>query len=255
MAEIYGTRVLQKGMKGDDVQELQLRLAGFRGTLLDGDFGPGTELQVQKFQQDVMNMATPTAVVDRATFQAIDAFARRWPLDFGKLKCPCGQCGGFGRGQFRNTYVPGGEGQEQHNHYEYPGIHRMILWAARAVFHYMPEHKFSFSSGYRCSIDNQQHNRTTTNHRGKAIDLDVQLLPGESKRDDADKCSAIRGRIVELSNAQIGWSAKNRKSLEPDEIAPTWVHYDVRQYEKPYLDDKFFCKDLAGLDKVMPILV
>jgi len=41
---------LQKGQLGDDVVELQLRLAGFRGTLLDGDFGPGTELQAKVFQ-------------------------------------------------------------------------------------------------------------------------------------------------------------------------------------------------------------
>lgn len=254
MAEVYGSRVLQSGLKGDDVQELQLRLSGFRGTLLDGDFGPGTLMQVQKFQSDVMKIA-PTGVVDGATFSAIDAFAKRWPIDFAKLKCPCGVCGGFGRGLFRDTYVPGGEGQEMHNHYEYPGMHRLLLWAARAVFHYVPEQQFIFTSGYRCSVDNQNNNRTTTNHRGKAIDLDMTLKAGEGKREDAEKCDAVRGRLVELSNAQIGWAAKNRKSLEPSNIAPTWVHYDVRQYDKPYLADSFFCKDLAGLDKVMPITV
>jgi hypothetical protein len=252
---VYGERVLAKDMEGPDVVELQLRLAGFRGTLIDGQFGPGTELQVQKFQQDVMQMAAPTRVADRDTFVAIDAFAKRWPIDFKTLRCPCGQCGGFGRGLFRDTYVPGGEGQEQFNHYEYPGIHRLILWAARAVFHYLPEHRFVFNSGYRCSIDNQQHNRTTTNHRGKAVDIDIVLQPGETKRDDADKCEAVRGRIVELSNAQVGWAAKNRKSLEPPDIAPTWIHYDVRQYDRASLADEFFCKDLAGLDRVLPIRV
>ena len=40
-----GARELQKGTKGLDVRELQIRLAGFRGTMPDGDFGPGTELQ------------------------------------------------------------------------------------------------------------------------------------------------------------------------------------------------------------------
>ncbi|MBQ0944311.1 peptidoglycan-binding protein [Ideonella sp. 4Y16] len=253
MADAYGSRVLRKDMKGPDVVELQIRLAGFRGTIPDGDFGSGTELQVQKFQQDVMGMASPTRVVDRATFEAIDAFAQKYPIDFKTLRCPCGHCSGFGNGRFRDTYVPGGEGQEQFNHYEYPGIHRLLLWAVRAVYHYLPEHRFSFSSGYRCSVDNQQHGRTTTNHRGKAVDLDIALKPGESKRDDADKCNAVRGRIVELSNAQVGWAARNRKSLEPPDIAPTWVHYDVRQYERAYLADDFFCRDLAGLDRLTPI--
>ena len=70
-------------------------------------------------------------------------------------------------------------------------------------------------------MDNQQNNRTTTNHHGKAVDLDIALQPDESKRADRDKCDAVRGRIVELSNAQVGWGAKNRKALEPPDVAPT----------------------------------
>ena len=42
----YGERELKRGCKGPDVVELQTRLAGFRGTMPDGDFGPGTERQV-----------------------------------------------------------------------------------------------------------------------------------------------------------------------------------------------------------------
>ena len=45
----YGESVLKKGSEGDDVVELRMRLADFRGTVPDGDFGPGTELQVVKF--------------------------------------------------------------------------------------------------------------------------------------------------------------------------------------------------------------
>ena len=255
MASVYGERVLEKGLEGSDVVELQVRLAGFRGTTPDGVFGSGTELQVQKFQEDYMKTSSPTRIVDRDTFRAIDDFAKRYPINFSQLKCPCGQCGGFGQRRFKGRYMPGGEGQEKYNRYEYPGIHRMILWASRAVFFYMPEHKFSFTSGYRCSVDNQQNNRTTTNHHGKAVDLDVALDRNETKRDDLDKCNAVRGRIVELSNAQIGWEAKNRKALEPPDIAPTWVHYDVREYEPEYLRDEFFCQDLGSLNNLSPIRV
>lgn len=250
----YGDRILQQGVKGDDVVELQVRLAGFRGTLPDGDFGSGTELQVKRFQADVMKLATPTGIVDRATFQAIDDFAKRFPIDFRPLRCACGSCGGFGQGKFKGLYF-GNVKTEQNHRYEYPGIHRMILWAARALFAYRPDLRFVFTSGYRCSVDNQMHQRTTTNHHGKAVDIDIVLSAGMSKRDDMARCDEIRGLLVEKSNAQIGWLGANRKSLEPADIAPTWVHYDVRSYEPKYLQESFFCQDLASLDRKLPIRV
>jgi len=250
----YGERVLQPGMRGDDVAELQLRLAGYRGTLLDGDFGPGTELQVKVFQRDFMGLAAPSGVVDRATFLAIDDLATRHPIDFRQLRCPCGVCGGFGQGRFRGRYLPGGEGQEKFHRYEYPGVHRLILWAARALFAYLgAQQQFSFSSGYRCAVENERKGRTTTNHHGKAVDIDMALPPGMGKREDMERCDAVRRLLVEKANAQIGWLGRNRKSLEPADIAPTWVHYDVREYEAKYLSDEFFCQDQAGLDRRLPI--
>ena len=248
----YGERELKRGCKGADVAELQLRLAGFRGTVPDGDFGPGTERQVMTFQANFMG-APETGIVDRSTMRAIDGFARRYPIDFNALKCRCGQCKGFGKRRFKGSYVPGKPRAEAFHRYEYPGIHRMLLWAVRAVFFYLPGHKFEISSAYRCSVDNRQHGRSSTNHHGKAIDLDVALLRGESKRDDMIKCDAIRGTIVETAHAQIGWTAVNRKSLEPSSIAPTWVHYDVRCYEPKYLRDGMFCATLGQLDNRKPI--
>lgn len=250
----YGERILQRGTLGDDVVELQLRLAGFRGTLLDGDFGPGTELQVKVFQADYMGLTAPTGIVDRATFQAIDEMAKRFPIDFNTLRCRCGTCAGFGQGKFKGLYL-GGVKTEQYHRYEYPGLHRMVLWAARGLFAYRPDLRFVFTSGYRCSVDNQIHQRTTTNHHGKAVDIDIVLAPGMSKRDDMARCNEIRGLLVEKSSAQIGWLGSNRKSLEPADIAPTWVHYDVRSYESKYLADSFFCQDLASLDRRLPIKV
>jgi hypothetical protein len=173
--------------------ELQLRLAGFRSTVPDGEFGPGTERQVMSFQQDFMRV-TPSGVVDRATMHAIDRFTRRYPIDFKRLKCPCGDCAGFGMKRFKGRYVPGKLKVEAFHLYEYPGVHRMLLWAVRAVLLYLPQHKFEISSGYRCSVDNKQHGRSSTNHHGKAIDLDVPLAAGESKRDDMVKCDAPAAR-------------------------------------------------------------
>jgi len=239
----YGTREIRKQHKGADVEELQIRLAGFRGTVPDGDFGPGTELQVVAFQRDYMGDPRPSGVVDKATMEAIDDFGKRYPLDFKALKCPCGVCGGFGRGLFPRSYRKERPKVEAFFLYEYPGIHRMLLWALRALMFRMPEHAFSITSGYRCSERNKQRGRSSTNHHGKAVDVDVPLGSGEDKRDDMTRCDRIRGRLVELSNAQIGWGAPNRKSLEPSNIAPTWVHYDVRNYERKYLQDRFFCRN------------
>ena len=81
---------------GKEVRELQLRLAGFRGTAWDGQFGPGTELQVITFQKDYMGMKEPDGVVGPNTFKALKQFARDYPVRFAKLKCPCGTCEGFG---------------------------------------------------------------------------------------------------------------------------------------------------------------
>src|SRR5690606_7826420 len=74
----FGDVLLSRGDEGSDVEELQLRLAGFRGTVWDGIFGPGTELQVQCFQRDVMELAAPSGAVDDATFYALFRFEREW---------------------------------------------------------------------------------------------------------------------------------------------------------------------------------
>ena len=111
------------------------------------------------------------------------------------------------------------------------------------------------NSAYRCSIDNEVHGRTSTNHQGRAIDLDIELTPGERNVDDRRKCDEARGRLVATADAQVGWGAPNRKALEPAEIAPTWVHYDVRCYEPKYLGDGMFCRTAAELDSRKPIKI
>lgn len=249
----YGTRELRIGSKGPDVAELQIRLAGFRGTVPDGDFGGGTTLQVTSFQRDFMKLAAPTGVVDRATFLAIDTFADQYPMDFKLLRCPCGVCKGYGQGLFKGLYAAGLPKTEMNYRYEYPGIHRMLLWAVRAVYVYVPNRQFTFNSGYRCSVDNTQHQRDSTNHHGKAVDLDILPLPKESKRDDMANCDAVRKVLIEKSNAQNGWQGDNQKALEPPSIAPTWVHYDVRCYAQQYLADEAFCTSNAALNARLPI--
>lgn len=238
---------LARGDKGPAVTELQMRLAGFRGTLPDGDYGPGTELQVMAFQRFYMGTAQPSGAADDATMAAIVQFGAEHPIDFDRLHCPCGQCGGFGQGRFRGQYREG-KPYEAYHRYEYPGIHRMLLWTVRAAIFYAKEKNWRliFTSGYRCAIDNADHNRSSTNHHGKAVDLDIIADAGT----DRGRCDALRTVLAERANFQRGWNVANRKSYEPREIAPTWVHIDVRSYAPQYLNDLYFVKNATALDAV-----
>lgn len=243
---------LARGAVGSAVVELQIRLAGFRGTLWDGIFGPGTELQVITFQREVLSQSNPNGIVDTATWDALQQFAADFPIDFESLKCPCGRCLGFGNGNNEGIYFPGKPKIEMNYCYEYPGIHKAILNTYRAAQFYGLTAGFGravVNSGYRCTINNEQNHRDTTNHMGKALDVDFPLKQGEGKREDCDRCNSARGLLVEKANCQIGWGALNRKSLEPSDIAPSWVHMDVRSYEMKYLDKYFFVKNAVDLDR------
>lgn len=247
----FGDRILERGARGPEAAELQIRLAGFRGTTWDGAFGPGTEMQVLTFQRDYMGMVNPTGIVEADTFEAIDRFADEFSVDFAKLKCACGRCDGFGHGKFKGEYRAGKPKIEAYYNYEYPGIHKAILQAFRACQFYVRKAGFDPpfpTCGYRCWINNEQKGRKSTNHMGKAIDIDFPMKPGDDKRDDQKRCDDARGILVEKCGFQIGWGAGNKKALEPARIAPTWIHMDVRCYAPKFLDEKFFVKSIEELD-------
>lgn len=243
---------LERGERGLGVVELQVRLAGFRGTTWDGAFGGGTMLQVESFQRDFMGLEAPTGVVDAATVEAINRFAEEHPIDFQQLRCQCQQCGGFGQNRFENVYREGKPKVEAYHHREYPGIHKAILHSYRALCFYAAKREFPepfITCGYRCWIHNDTKGRTSTNHMGKAIDVDFKMSAGEDKRDDCRRCDSARGALVETGGFQIGWNAANRKALEPSNIAPSWIHMDVRCYARSYLADAFFVTSLQDLDR------
>lgn len=249
---IFGIENLRMGSKGIEVIELQLRLAGFLGTIWDGDFGKKTELQVKAFQKDYMGIAEPDGIVGRNTYNSLDVFAHTYLPDFVKLKCPCGECNGFGHCNYMGEYI-GDSKEERYYKYEYPGIHKAIIYSFSALEFYsfnsefLHRHPF-ITSGYRCWIRNRRKGRNSTNHMGKAIDSDYPMKSGEDKRDDINRCNNVRKLLVEKSNFQLGWSEKNKKSLEPESIAPSWIHMDIRNYEKKYLDVKYFVKNVVELE-------
>jgi peptidoglycan hydrolase-like protein with peptidoglycan-binding domain len=240
---------LRREDKGPAVTELQMRLAGFRGTIPDGDYGPGTELQVKAFQSLYMRQEAASGTADEETMQAIAEFGAAHPVDFTKLRCPCGRCGGFGRGLNKGRYRAAGQ-LELYHLYEYPGVHRMLLWAYRAAQFYGRTHNWqlTINSAYRCSIDNANHGRQSTNHHGKAIDIDIIGGAGT----DRGRCNELRSILQDKAAAQLGWAARDRKALEPPHIAPTWVHLDVRCYRPAFLDDRFFVTSIEALDAAPP---
>ena len=245
---------LARDSVGPAIVDLQLRLAGFRGTAWDGDFGPGTELQVMAFQRAYMRVADPSGAADADTQAALDHFAAEYPVDFDSLACPCGECEGFGRGQFAGEYRDGQPHIEAYHRREYPGIHKAILHAYRAACFYLARAglgEATITSGYRCWVNNEQHDRTSTNHMGKAIDFDLPREAGDDDDDHQRRCDRARAVLVDACGFQIGWSGINLKALEPSDIAPTWVHTDVRCYQPRYLDESFFVRSADGLDEVV----
>ena len=264
----FGERTLRIRSKGRDVEELQLRLAGFSGTVWDGDFGAKTKNQVMQFQRDYMNLARPDGIVGPRTFTALNVFANQFSIDFGELACPskagsnsefC-ECQGFGQHRFRKLFLKSrspmvldwsrsgkDEMSESRHQYEYPGIHKAVLHTYRAFLFYADSGKYikpRITSGYRCHINNIEKRRTSTNHMGKALDFSFDVGRGQTKW---KVCNDARNLLVEKSNCQIRWNKRNQKALEPGHpgvgrefTADTWVHLDVRQYDDKYLQDRFF---------------
>lgn len=241
---------VKKGEKSELIREINIRLSGFGGNVPTDEFTDRTEKTVKQFQKDYMKI-TPTGKICGNTLKAIDEFGVQYTYDFSQSKCTCGTCTGYGDGSNKGEYT-GTAKTEMYHKYEYPGIHRSLFWALKAVVFYMQKDGGTYSlnkisSGYRCRVDNQQNGRSSTNHMGKALDIHFNKN-GQRTRVVAD-IEAIRKDIyVKYLGAQYSWPAANKFSLETTaQGASTWVHYDVRSFESTYLEDKYFAKTDAAV--------
>lgn len=228
-------RELKAGMKGDDVVDLQLLLAGFSGSVWDGVFGPVTKKQVVSFQLNYMKLSKANGIVDSITLEAIKDFVDAYQFDFDSLKCKCQECKGFGNGKYGGEFIVNKPRIEAYHMKEYNGIHKAILYTYMAVLFFGKQsclEEPSVLSGYRCWFDNKKNNKTSTNHMGKAVDISSCDLQFDTFRD----------MIAKNSNCQIGWGVPNRKSLDPSDLNSNRIHLDVRCFDKKYLVDKFFAK-------------
>lgn len=276
-----------KGDSGKVIREINFRLAGFGGVLPGDTFTENTEKGVKQFQRDYMNKPNPTGIVDDETLAKIDEFSDKYRENVEDYKCQCGKCTGFGSGQFKGeyllkedidpktqrakrdengdiiykkdengNYIPKSK-TEKHHKYEYPGIHQSLLWAVSASRFYLTiklQEKYTINcvfSAYRCWEDNKNHNRTTTNHMGKAVDLHfnknkILTTCSEDMDELREKiyCECIGAPKNEKNKeCTFGWT-KNKFGLESKkEGAKSWVHIDVREFTtSTYLEDEYFIK-------------
>ena len=167
---------IKKGDKSELIREINIRLAGFGGNVPTDEFTDRTEKMIKQFQRDYMQVPE-TGKVCGNVLKAIDEFQVKYLIHFNDIKCKCGKCKGFGNEKFK-AHKQNSKIAEAYRKYEYPGIHRSLVWALRSVMFYCSskEKELGYSvkcvaSGYRCDEDNKQHNRNTTNHMGKALDI------------------------------------------------------------------------------------
>ncbi len=264
------------------IREINIRLAGFGGNVPTGKFTDRTEKMVKQFQRDYMKV-TETGKVCGNVLRAIDEFSKNFEIStilWNQLKCSCStkgkkvtstlrgileinNCKGFGDGTGKNTYK-GTAKTEANNKYEYPGIHRSLLFGFKALqFYFSKQTTYKidqFTSGYRCRFKNY----TTTNHQGKAIDIQFSKgnwqIRGENKKNLVELRSMRDSIFVKYLGAQKEWPNTNLFSIEPIDLLYnnkgkvrydhtfSWIHMDVRQFDSQYLEDKYFCTSLATLN-------
>ncbi|QYF95423.1 LysM peptidoglycan-binding domain-containing protein [Massilia sp. PAMC28688] len=250
---------LKVGDKGPLVEEVNIRLLGFGGTIEAPEewdtFTSATEKAVRQFQRDFMGVAE-TGRVCGAVLASLDVLRDKYTFPWDPLKCPCGTCGGFGQGRMSSQgfAIPKLNGAIKQG-VEYPGFHRGLFYAMKAALFYTHKtdatYKYAFSaitSGYRCWKRNMQKNRPSTNHMGNAVDMVFNKGAGTGVvRDGA--LETMRKRIfIDRMGAQLRWPDPNKISLEDTgDGADSWVHMDVREFNARYKKSHHFAKhpDLA----------
>lgn len=274
---------IKKGSPDSElIREINIRLAGFGGNVPTDKFTDRTEKMIKQFQRDYMKVPE-TGKICGNVLQAIDDFSKKFDITtrfWNQMKCDCikkGQittsklrgiretnsCSGFGDHTGKLTYKATPHNEANHN-YEYPGIHRSLLFGVKALqFYFSKQTVYTMdqvTSGYRCRFKNYK----TTNHQGKAIDIQFSKNGAEIRgpiRANLQKLRDIRDEFyIKYLGAQEEWPNKNLFSVEPIDLLYypdgslrydhtfSWLHIDVRQFESIYLEDNYFCKSLIDLN-------
>jgi lysozyme family protein len=273
---------IKRGDKSELIREINIRLAGFGGNVPTDEFTDRTEKMIKQFQRDYMQVPE-TGKVCGNVLRAIDEFSLKFDISnifWGQIKCSCStkgkqatsklrkikelnSCNGFGDHTGKLNYKALPHNEANHN-YEYPGIHRSLLFGIKALQFYLSKQSTytidQVTSGYRCRFKDYK----TTNHQGKAIDIQFSKNSIEirgAKRENLQKLKDIRDDFyIKYLGAQKNWTDKNIFSTEPIDLLYypdgslrydytfSWLHIDVRQFDSIYLEDIYFCKNSIGLN-------
>lgn len=232
------------------IKEINIRLAGFGGNIPTSKFTDRSERMVKQFQRDYMKVPE-TGKVCGNVLRSIDDFCSKWVEQISTYKCLChasdskvkiaNRCAGYGKGK-KN---------------EHPGEHRSLLWGVSALKYYLSQQKTykyrKTSAGYRCWAHNDSMLRTSTNHMGKAVDIQftegAYVISGKVDK-NLKPLRNIRDQFyIKYLKAEEGWiikSIKNNYRLEPigtgKDQSYSWIHMDVALFEPAYLKDEFFTK-------------
>ncbi|SCB89863.1 hypothetical protein [Gilliamella intestini] len=131
------------------------------------------------------------------------------------------------------------------------------------MFYFSRQNVYKFidiSSGYCC---HSHSDGKTANHREKALDIQFYkgtwTIGGLNKNNIAPLLYIRDNFFVTYLNAQNNWKEKNLFTTEPIGLDAndkpiigytySWIHMDVRSFEKQYLLDKYFCTDAITLNK------
>jgi lysozyme family protein len=272
--------------KGDPrselIREVNIRLAGFGGNVPTDEFTERTEKMIKQFQRDYMKVPE-TGKICGNVLKAIDDFSSKFDISatlWGQLKCSCdtkgknvtsklrtikelNNCAGWGDHSGKDTYKATPNNEANHN-YEYPGIHRSLLFGIKALqFYFSQQTTYTMdhiTSGYRCRFKNYK----TTNHQGKAIDIQFSKGDWEIRYAVKKNLKALEDIrdifYIKYLGAQKNWPNKNVFSTEPIDLLYypdgslrydhtfSWLHIDVREFESIYLEDKYFCKSSTNLN-------
>ncbi|MCD0478910.1 peptidoglycan-binding protein [Chryseobacterium sp. LC2016-29] len=243
---------IKKGDKNELIREINIRLSGFGGNVPTDEFTDRTEKMIKQFQRDYMKVPE-TGKVCGNVLRAINDFQSNYPLNFDEIKCKCGSCTGFGKErnseEYQNTKF-----LEKHRKYEYPGVHRSLLWCYRATLFYINrDTQLNFKtkwieSGYRCHNHYIYIRDRTTNHCGKALDIHYNILSTGKRTKSNNDMNKIRKEIFKkYTGAKEDWNSGS-DIFYLESFATTWIHVDVREFSQKYLTKKYFAKNSSDLN-------
>ncbi|PAM93837.1 hypothetical protein B4N84_16325 [Flavobacterium sp. IR1] len=256
-----GKYCIKKGDKNELIREINIRLAGFGGNVPTDEFTERTERMIKQFQRDYMKVPE-TGKICGNVLNAIDEFCFKWNEQIAEYTCLCknlnsvtDKCSGFGKGRYNGVYKTATQIERYHN-YERPGIHRSLLWGVSSLRFYLSKqsiYKYLWkTAGYRCWDHNNSVPRKTTNHMGKAVDIQFSkngiTIQGK-RQSNLSLLNEINDNFfAKFLNAKYQWiDGKNNFSIEPIGMNEgqtwSWIHLDVREFDNEYLDDKYFVKN------------